>query len=89
MTHEELKRTRKGSARHRTRGVALAAWTTVLACSGWGCATVRPWERDQLSDPIMMFDENPIDAGFDQHHLDYREGSTGATGARSGGCGCG
>ena len=53
------------------------------------CATVKPWEREGLSDPIMIMDENPIDAGVKEHFLDYREGSEGATGAQSGGCGCG
>ena len=54
-----------------------------------GCATVQPWQREGLSDPIMIMDENPIDAGVKEHRLEYREGSTGATGAQSGGCGCG
>lgn len=53
------------------------------------CATVRPWERGDLADPIMIFDENPIDVGIREHYLDYREGSVGGTGAQSGGCGCG
>ncbi|MFQ5605517.1 MAG: DUF4266 domain-containing protein [bacterium] len=53
------------------------------------CATVQPWERGGLSDPIMIFDENPLDAGINEHHIDYREGSVGGTGAQSGGCGCG
>jgi len=54
-----------------------------------GCATVRPWEKEGLSDPIMIIDENPINAGIKEHYLDYREGAEGATGAESGGCGCG
>lgn len=54
-----------------------------------GCTTVRPWHRESLSDPIMIMDQNPIDAGIRQHYLDYREGSVGATGEQSGGCGCG
>ncbi|MEJ2052368.1 MAG: DUF4266 domain-containing protein [Calditrichaceae bacterium] len=53
------------------------------------CATVKPWQREGLADPIMIIDENPIDAGIKEHFLDYREGSEGATGAQSGGCGCG
>lgn len=54
-----------------------------------GCATVRPWEKESLSDPIMIIDENPINAGIKEHFIDYREGVEGATGAESGGCGCG
>jgi uncharacterized lipoprotein YajG len=55
----------------------------------FGCATVQPWEKESLSDPIMIIDENPINAGIQEHFLDYREGAEGATGAESGGCGCG
>ena len=54
-----------------------------------GCVTVQPWEREVLSDPMMIFDENPIDKGILEHHIDYREGSVGGTGAQAGGCGCG
>ncbi len=53
------------------------------------CARVQPWQREKLAEPIMMFDSNPIEKGIQEHHLDYREGSAGATGAQSGGCGCG
>ncbi len=55
----------------------------------YGCATVQPWQKEGLSDPIMIIDENPINAGIKEHFLDYREGVEGATGAESGGCGCG
>ncbi len=55
----------------------------------FGCATVKPWEKESLSDPIMIIDENPINQGINEHFLDYREGVEGATGAESGGCGCG
>ena len=53
------------------------------------CASVKPWEREGLADPIMIINENPIDTGIKEHFIDYREGSEGATGAQSGGCGCG
>lgn len=65
----------------------LLLTTLLLLLSG--CAAVQPWERETLSDPIMIFDENPIDSGIKEHYLDYREGSSGGTGAQSGGCGCG
>lgn len=54
-----------------------------------GCATVQPWQRESLADPIMIFNKNPIDEGIQQHFIEHREGATGATGAQSGGCGCG
>ncbi|KAA3616041.1 MAG: DUF4266 domain-containing protein [Calditrichaeota bacterium] len=53
------------------------------------CAAVKPWEREKLADPIMIFNENPIDAGIQEHFIEHREGAAGATGAQSGGCGCG
>ena len=55
----------------------------------WGCAVVQPWERQELSDPIMILDENPLDKAVMEHHREYREGTKGGTGARGGGCGCG
>ncbi len=55
----------------------------------YGCATVKPIERERLSDPNMIFDENPIEQGIQNHFLYIREGSQGADGAQSGGCGCG
>ena len=54
-----------------------------------GCVTVQPWERGTLADPMMVFDENPIEKGIKEHAIDYREGSVGGTGAQGGGCGCG
>lgn len=54
-----------------------------------GCATVQPWEKGLLGDPIMLIDSNPLEKGLIEHHIDYREGSVGGTGAQSGGCGCG
>jgi hypothetical protein len=54
-----------------------------------GCAVVQPWERERLSDPNMMFDENPLDKGAQLHFLFIREGTEGGDGSQSGGCGCG
>jgi len=60
-----------------------------IALSFSGCATVQPWERERLSDPYMMFDENPMDKGAQLHFLFIREGTEGGDGSQSGGCGCG
>lgn len=54
-----------------------------------GCTTVQPWERERLSDPNMIFDENPIIKGMQEHYINIREGSEGGNGSQSGGCGCG
>ncbi len=71
--------------RIKIRILLLLAFASLIG----GCSTVRPWEKEGLSDPIMIIDENPINAGLREHFLDYREGAEGATGAESGGCGCG
>lgn len=64
--------------------------TLVLVCVvSSGCAVVKQADREYLSDPIMIFDENPIEKGVEEHFHDYREGSVGGTGAQAGGCGCG
>lgn len=54
-----------------------------------GCAVVQPWEKERLSDPNMMFDENPLEKGSELHYLFIREGTEGGDGSQSGGCGCG
>lgn len=69
--------------------ILLIPVSLILVITFSGCAVVQPWERGTLSDPIMIIDENPIEKGVFEHHLDYREGSVGGTGAQSGGCGCG
>jgi hypothetical protein len=53
-----------------------------------GCATVRPWEREQLASPAMQFEANPF---ADEQEASIREITEGATyaGAGSGGGGCG
>ena len=33
------------------------------------CASVKPWDREGLADPIMIIDENPIDTGIKEHFL--------------------
>lgn len=53
------------------------------------CVTVQPWERGNLSKPIMIFDKDPIKKGILLHYIEFKEGSSGATGSQSGGCGCG
>lgn len=69
--------------------IMLLTLLLLFALMPTGCATVKPWQKGDLADPLMMFDANPIDAGIREHYLDYREGSVGGTGAQSGGCGCG
>lgn len=54
----------------------------------WLKPWVKPYERENLADPIMAFDSNPLDAGFVNHTYESREGARGAQGGGGGGCGC-
>lgn len=54
-----------------------------------GCAVVQPWERERLANPDMMFEENPLLKGMEEHYINTKEGSEGGNGSESGGCGCG
>jgi hypothetical protein len=69
--------------------VALLA--PVLAAAA-GCGNIEPWvkpyERQQLADPIMSFDPNPISTAYTHHVFEAREGARGALGSAGGGCGC-
>lgn len=53
-----------------------------------GCATVKPYEKEHLADPIMAAAE---DGSIDMRELKWleaREGSTGGAGGAGGGCAC-
>ena len=49
---------------------------------------VKPYERANLADPIMMFDRDPVSSTYLGHVHDAREGARGAGLAIGGGCGC-
>ncbi|HUQ51805.1 MAG TPA: DUF4266 domain-containing protein [Gammaproteobacteria bacterium] len=69
------------------RAAALVAAAYALA----GCSIepwVKPYERDNLADPIMSFDRDPVSSSYTGHVQEAREGARGATGAAGGGCGC-
>ncbi len=64
----------------------MSALLLLTACSvqPW----VRPYERDNLADPIMSFDRDPVSSSYMHHVYEAREGARGATGSAGGGCGC-
>lgn len=62
----------------------LAAAATFVS----SCATVRPYEREHLADPIMSFQSDVDEAAHDLHWMEAREGSTGGAGVAAGGCAC-
>ena len=57
-----------------------------------GCSSVEPWvkpyERDNLADPIMQFSRDPVSSNYMHHVYQAREGARGAEGGGGGGCGC-
>lgn len=61
-------------------------------CALSGCGGIEPWvkpyERDRLADPIMLFDRDPVSSSYMHHVYEAREGARGATGSAGGGCGC-
>jgi hypothetical protein len=69
--------------------LALAA-LFLLAASG--CSHLEPWvkpyERENLADPIMAWDRDPVSSSYILHVYESREGSRGAAGGVGGGCGC-
>jgi hypothetical protein len=52
------------------------------------CATVKPYEREMLSDPTMDFQARREEVAMEQHFLLTREGSIGGLGGAGGGCAC-
>lgn len=57
-----------------------------------GCASIEPWvkpyERQNLADPIMAFSKAPVSDSYLHHVHQAREGARGAEGGAGGGCGC-
>ena len=49
---------------------------------------VKPYERANLSHPVMKFDRDPVSSAYYEHVYDTREGSRGAGVTTGGGCGC-
>ncbi|MFC1771965.1 DUF4266 domain-containing protein [Pseudomonadota bacterium] len=73
----------------RYQGRLLLPLTLLLLS---GCSSVEPWvkpyERANLSDPIMSFSRDPVADTFMSHVYLVREGARGAEGGHGGGCGC-
>ena len=64
-------------------GIALS----ILVLIG-GCATVKPWQREALADPIMQADRNPMQTALLDHVYFSREAASGGRSVGGGGCGC-
>lgn len=72
--------------------VTIGALLSALLAAGGGCGSVEPWvspyERNNLADPIMSFNRDPIASSYLHHVYQAREGARGAEGGSGGGCGC-
>jgi hypothetical protein len=66
----------------------FALAVALLALLG-GCQTVKPWERDLLSEQAMIPGQaDGLDDAFDDHIYYSKEASSGGRGFGGGGCGC-
>lgn len=66
----------------------LGLFLLCLLLSGCVSPWVKPYERQNLADPLMSFDNTPSASAFVQHMLHSREAARGAEGGAGGGCGC-
>jgi len=57
-----------------------------------GCADLKPWvkpyERNNLADPIMSLGRHGVAGSYVHHVYQARESARGAEGGAGGGCGC-
>jgi hypothetical protein len=72
----------------RARISAGAIALAVTAAVAGGCGSVKAWQKEQLADPIMSFQDDAQEAARELHWIEAREGSTGGTGSSGGGCAC-
>ena len=53
-----------------------------------GCASVKAYEKEHLTDPIMVSEREAREELREQKWLEAREGSMGGVGGAGGGCAC-
>jgi hypothetical protein len=72
--------------------IPLQALLLVVLTGLGGCSGVKPWvkpyERDNLADPIMSLSRHGYADAYMHHVFQAREGARGAEGGTGGGCGC-
>jgi len=71
-------------ARGWRRLLLAAAWAGLAA----GCATVAPWDKEELGKPPMRFAGEDPAQPFVAHALSTNEEAEGGEGGSGGGCGC-
>ncbi|NNE64658.1 MAG: DUF4266 domain-containing protein, partial [Gammaproteobacteria bacterium] len=69
--------------RHLVRSTALVVVLLTSGCSltPW----VKPYERANLTDPVMSFNRDPVSTSYLHHVYEVREGTRGAGIASGGG----
>lgn len=70
------------------RALARYLFSACLALAAGGCALVKPFEREKLSDPIMDPGSHLSKQTLEQKFFSTREGSAGGGSGVGGGCGC-
>lgn len=64
----------------------------LISLSLLGACSIQPWvkpyERENLADPIMQFERDPVASSYMNHVYEAREGAKGAEGGGGSGCGC-
>jgi hypothetical protein len=65
---------------------ARIVFAVLLLNAALGCASVRPYQKEHLADPIMR--QSQEEAIRELKWLEAREGSTGGAGGAGGGCAC-
>lgn len=66
--------------------LVLCVLAAVLGAAG--CVTVRPEQRQVLADPTMQFESVPSETAARDHVFENREGTSGGSSVKGGGCGC-
>jgi len=72
--------------------IVLVLVLTCLLGLQFGCSSIKPWvkpyERQNLADPITYFGRDPASDKYLHHVRQAREMARGAEGSAGGGCGC-
>jgi hypothetical protein len=80
--------TARSRGRHERWHRRAAAWIALIVSCFAGCATVRPEDKEYLAEPSMTWSNSSLAARHEAHVIDNREGSTGGSKTKGGGCGC-
>jgi hypothetical protein len=67
---------------------AMVPVALLLCLLSAACEHVPATRRGTLAKRSMQFQEDPDELVLENHLIESREGSSGAQGARGGGCGC-